>query len=345
MTLPTYENLSAPLWLLTTLHVITLTLHFVAMNFIVGGLFFLLFGNREGGTTLSPPATRRIVRVLPSIMAATVTLGIAPLLFLQLVYSGPVYSAAIASGWLWLAVIAAAIGGYALLYAAAFAQSDRRVGALLGLALPLFLYISLVYSSVFAMAERPEVYRALHAANPAGLGLNPNIGNWMPRWVHMLLGAGTVGSYLMALLAVNEEKVFKRARLFFTVFMAATMLAGFIYLLALNEILKPLMHGAAIWFLTTAVLLSLGALHSIWKSRPRLAGILLLSSLPCMVIVRHQVRLILLADTLVPAKLPVQSNWGLIGIFLACFVVSLALCGWMAVLFLRQPERKQAEEG
>ena len=152
MNLPAYDYISAPLWLLSSLHVLMLTLHFAAMSFVVGGLLFVFFGKLEGG--ISHPAAKKIIELFPSIMAATITLGVAPLLFLQLVYPGPVYSASIASGWLWLAVIGAAIGAYYLLYAAAFAPADRKL-IWLGLAVPLFLYISLVYSSVFSMAERP----------------------------------------------------------------------------------------------------------------------------------------------------------------------------------------------
>ena len=36
--LPDYQFLPAPLWLITVLHILTLTLHFAAMNFLLGGL-------------------------------------------------------------------------------------------------------------------------------------------------------------------------------------------------------------------------------------------------------------------------------------------------------------------
>ncbi len=43
MNLPDYQFLSAPLWLITVLHVLTLTLHFVAMNFLFGGVIITLY--------------------------------------------------------------------------------------------------------------------------------------------------------------------------------------------------------------------------------------------------------------------------------------------------------------
>ena len=38
MNLPDYHFLPGPLWLITILHLVTLTLHSAAMNFLLGGL-------------------------------------------------------------------------------------------------------------------------------------------------------------------------------------------------------------------------------------------------------------------------------------------------------------------
>ena len=103
MNLPDSNFLSAPLWLVTTLHVVTLSLHFLAMNFLFGGILIVLRAGSAG--RWQDPVVKKLVRLFPTAMAATVTLGIAPLLFLQLVFPRQVYSAAIVSGWLWLAVI------------------------------------------------------------------------------------------------------------------------------------------------------------------------------------------------------------------------------------------------
>ena len=157
MNLPSYNFLPAPLWLITVLHILTLTLHFLAMNFLLGGLIVLLFARLKGKWEV--PAVRTYIRLLPSAVAATVTLGVAPLLFLQLVYYGPVYSASIVSGRFWLFIIAAVIIAYYLLYASSFRRESGRAGfaGTLAFALPVLLYVSLVYSTVFSMAERPEL--------------------------------------------------------------------------------------------------------------------------------------------------------------------------------------------
>jgi hypothetical protein len=98
MNAPAYEFLSAPLRVVTLLHLVTLTLHLAAMATLFGGLGALLLARVPGKHDL--PAARRFTKLLPTLMAATVTLGVAPLLFLQLVYHRQAYAAAIASAWL-----------------------------------------------------------------------------------------------------------------------------------------------------------------------------------------------------------------------------------------------------
>ena len=142
MNLPDYHFLPAPLWLITVLHIVTLTLHFVAMNFMVGGVIVILIGrfkNRWRDRTV-----QQFVRLFPTAMAATITFGVAPLLFIQLVYPRQIYSASIVSGWFWLMIVAVAVIAYYFLYAAAFSKSNTgsRWNLYPSLAVVGFVYIS-----------------------------------------------------------------------------------------------------------------------------------------------------------------------------------------------------------
>ncbi len=131
MNLPNYEFLSAPLWLVTTLHLLTLSLHFLAMNFLLGGVIVVVQAGLRGRG--DDPTLVRFTRLFPPAMAATVTLGVAPLLFLQLVYHRQAYAAAIVSGWFWLMVVAAVLVAYAALYVCA-GKSEKSVSVLRGAA-------------------------------------------------------------------------------------------------------------------------------------------------------------------------------------------------------------------
>jgi len=333
MNLPDYNFLSAPFWLVTTLHMVTLTLHFLAMNFMVGGIAVILFGklnNKWNDLTV-----QKFVKLFPTLMAATVTLGVAPLLFVQLVLAKPVYSASIVSAWFWLMIFVVAMIAYYFLYGAAFRQngSNGRTATYLTIALIGFVYVSFIYSSVFSMAERPDLYQALYASNQSGLVLNPEIGSYIWRWLHMLVGAVTVGGFFVGLIGRESEPIYKLGKSFFIWGMAVAMVIGMVYLFTLGEVLLPYMRSSGIWWLIIAIVLSLLSLHFYMKKNFLVSGLMLLVSVLGMVINRHVLRLLVLDGAHDPAAIPFAPQWSIFIIFLVCFVIALALVWYMLKLF------------
>jgi hypothetical protein len=335
MNLPDYEFLSAPLWLVTVLHILTLTLHFVAMNFLLGGVIITIFAAIR--RRWDDPTLRKFARMFPAAMAATVTLGVAPLLFLQMVYHRQVYAAAIVSGWFWLLIIAVVIVAYYALYRCAL--KSERTGkisvAALVLALAGLIYVSLAYSSIFSMAERPTQIHDLYAVSQAGWTWNPAAGDWVLRWLHMVLGAVTVGGFIVGMIGRDQPEAYALGKQFFVGGMALAMLAGFAYMLSLLPYLAAFMHTPAIWALTVGVLLSLGSLHFYFKRSFCISGTMLFVSMLTMVYARHVVRLLKLAGQFDPASWRVAPQWSVFALFLVCFVAMLAVVGYMIQLVMR----------
>jgi hypothetical protein len=331
VTLPDANFLPAPLWLFTALHILTLSLHFAAMNFLLGGILIVLPGSLKGGS--QGPGVRRFLRLFPAAMAATVTLGIAPLLFLQTVYPLQLYPAAIVSGWFWLLIIPAVILSYYLLYASSFSGNGDIPNAIRYLrpALIGLLYVSLVYSSVFSMAERPELIHRLYAQSQTGFLWNPEAGDYFLRWLHMILGALTLGGFFAGLLAKDDMGGFARAKKIFAYSFAASAAAGLAYLLTLREFLPDLMRTSTIWLLAVGIFLTLGALHFYFRRRFLLSGLLLFPSLVLMVAVRHQVRLLKLRESFDPASWRISPQWAPFLIFL----VGLIIAVWLTIHMLR----------
>jgi hypothetical protein len=341
MNLPDYHFLSAPLWLVTLLHLLTLSLHFIAMNVLFGGTIITLWAsarNRWDGTQAVG-----FSRLFPAATAATVTLGVAPLLFLQLVYPRQVYASAIVSGWFWLLVIAAVIVAYYAFYRASFSgQRTGRVNlAMLALAAAGLFYVSLVYSSVFSMAEQPALIRSLYAKNQSGWVWNPAVGSYALRWLHMVLGALTVGGFFVGVMGRNHPKVLASGKAAFVGGMGVAAVAGFAYLVWLAPYLEALMRSPAIWSLVIAILLSLAALHFFFRSQYWPAGVALFLSVFGMVYVRHVVRLLRLQAGFDPASWRIAPQWSPFLLFLVCFVLMLAVLAWMFWLFF-SPRNKVA---
>jgi hypothetical protein len=331
--LPDYEFLSAPLWLVTVLHLLTFTLHLVAMNFLLGGVIIVLHAAVR--RRWDDPTLVKFARLFPSATAATVTLGVAPLLFLQLVYPRQMYAAAAVSGWFWMGVIAAVIVAYYALYRASFtAQATGRVSKLaLTLALGGLLYVSLVYSSVFSMAERPDQIRELYARDQSGLVWNPAVGDYIVRWLHMVLGAVTVGGFFVGLIGRDDPKVFATGKMFCVAGMVGAAMTGMVYLMSLDQLIGPLMRTPAVWALAAAVLFAVGSLHFLFKKKFWPAGAMQFLSVMGMVYVRHTVRLLKLAPQFDPAAWRVAPQWSPFLMFLACFVVMLVVLVWMLRMF------------
>ncbi len=338
MPLPDYNFLSAPLWLITVLHILTLSLHFVAMNFLVGGIIIVLWGKFTN--RWEDPTVKTFVKLFPSALAATVTLGVAPLLFVQLVYHRQVYAAAIVSGWFWMMIIVAVIIAYYFLYGTSFSKlpGAGRRPVYLTLALLLFLYVSVVLSSVFSMAEKPHEIASLYQQHQAGMILNPDVGDWLLRWLHMILGAITVGGFFIGWLGKDNPKAYEVGKGFFLWGMVVTSVVGISYLLSLSDYLSAFMKTPGAYTLTLAILLSAGSLHFFFKKKFVGAGLMLFVSLLGMVINRHIIRLLKLTDHFEPSSLKVEPQWSVFLMFLICFVIALGVVWYMLKLFFGQKQ-------
>lgn len=331
MSLPEYQFLSAPLWLINTLHHITLTLHLVAMNFLVGGLATILFGKFTD--RWDHPVVQQFVKLLPTAMAATVTFGVAPFLFAQLVYPQQIYSASIVSAWPWLMIVPVLIIAYYFLYGASFGSSQRK-GVYIGISLIGFVYVSFVYSSVFSLAENPVLAQEVYAGNQSGLLLNPDVGEYVFRWLHVLLGAVTVGGFFVGWVGRDNESAYKAGKQAFFWGMATASVFGLVYLFTLGNALVPLMRTPGIWALILGVVLSIGSLHFYLKRRFVPAAAMVFVSVLMMVYTRHHLRLVRLADQYDPASLPIQGQWSIFILFLVCFVIAIGAVWYMIRLFM-----------
>jgi len=336
LALPDVHVLPAPLWLITLLHVLTLTLHFAAMGCLFGGVLALFLARLPGG--LEHPNARRLVKLFPTLMAATVTLGVAPLLFVQLVYGEVVYSAAIVSGWFWLGIPIAAMLAYACLYAASFTKRGvRRVRVWLLLALAGLLYVSLVYSSVFALAEHPAAQKDAYAADPTGLVWYADVGAWLFRWLHMVAGAFTVGGFFFGVLGRKDDVAWAKGKALFGVGMAAAFVTGIAYLMTLGDVMKPFMQSAGIHGLMLGILASVVAAPLFVKRRLFLSGLSLGVGLLGMVYARQVLRDVRLQGHFDPTALAVDPQWGVFALFAVCLIIALGAVAWMLRIYFRAP--------
>ena len=98
-----------------TLYLVTLVIHAMFMNYVVAGTALLVVLPLQKSV-----AAERILSVLrdwmPFVLSAAITAGVAPLLFLQILYKRNFYTANLLLFHRWMAIVPALIAGFYLLY-------------------------------------------------------------------------------------------------------------------------------------------------------------------------------------------------------------------------------------
>ncbi|HTL52054.1 MAG TPA: hypothetical protein VL860_05690 [Planctomycetota bacterium] len=110
----------APTAAYLVLYVVTLVIHVLFMNYVLAGSAVLAIEglyrwSTHGGKTPSP--TRELLRDwLPFALSAAITAGIAPLLFVQILYQRQFYTANLLLEHRWMVILPVLIVGFYLLY-------------------------------------------------------------------------------------------------------------------------------------------------------------------------------------------------------------------------------------
>jgi len=336
-------SIPGPYWLFTILQWLTFSLHLTAMNILFGGLLILLLARRGVFPQMMPDI---MTRLLPTAMAATITLGVAPLLFVQVIYGGFFYSASIVSAMNWFLLIPVVLATYYLLYAAAMklGLSSRTQMILLWAAAVGLIYVSYTLTMISDLAQKPDIWGGLYQSSPSGGSLNPSWGQTIFRWGHSIAGALAVAGVVIVLFALYHRRLAQNrdlmkfgVRMFLLGVIKATVLA-IIYLFTLEGIIfkaflvSPGLHAilAAILLNIVAAILLVKAPGSERPGRTAVSGAaLVFGGVLMMVIARHYLRLVYLEGRFDPAALPAAMQWLPFLMFAVTLVVGLVVLFWM----------------
>ena len=108
--------LPAPVWLMKLLHVVTLSLHFVAVEMLLGGLLLAILLSLFRSSANAHMTARALARRLTIVMTFVINLGVPPLLFAQVLYGRALYTSSVLIGVYWIAIIPTLMLVYWLLY-------------------------------------------------------------------------------------------------------------------------------------------------------------------------------------------------------------------------------------
>ena len=296
---------------------------------------------------------------MPIAMAFTITLGIAPLLFVQTMYGHLFYTASVITAWPWFSVLGVLLVTYSLVYRLSFHGDSLSGGAkatavlvMIGLVSIAFLYVNNM-----TLAIRPDVWAAKYFARSDGTAWNLDDPTFFPRLMHFVTAAAAVAGMVLAVVGakrVNNGDETGRAwlKLGGLWFVIPTLLQfawGLWWLMALDrEVMLPLMGGdlpQTIVFMTS-IFLPIGSMImmalSVKKDRPfgmvHGAAYLLLMTIVGMIITRHAVREYTLQPVFDINTVETLPQWGVFTVFAALLVAALATVAWMVVTIMKSPE-------
>lgn len=126
-------GIPSPYWLFLVLMAVTLLLHLLFMNYVLGGTLVAIGLNvramlRPAARAESNRLATLIFQAIPVAISFAITAGVAPLLFVQVLYAPYFYTSSIMLGFVWLSMVGLLIVGFYMAYLVA----NRGTNALLG---------------------------------------------------------------------------------------------------------------------------------------------------------------------------------------------------------------------
>jgi hypothetical protein len=351
--IPVPDTIPAPPWLFNFLDVALFFVHIVLVNIVVGTVLIALFSRfaRPGvWSRVTDVASKRLPLYLPF----AITLGIAPLLFVQVVYGHFFYTSSVLMASYWITVIPVLILGYYGIYFFAHHTESRSAFSSPALVLSTlcFLYIGFVYVNNFTLMLQPERWVS-YFQNRSGTVLNLHDPTLLPRYFHFLIASTAVGGLFMAGLWDwrswrESEDYSDDARRGLRVFGVATMAQLFVGLWFLISLPAPVMNfllgGDALktTLLGFAVLSALGAITTAFSGKVRPTVIQALVTILLMVITRYNVRTLYLEPYFSVSQLKLSPQYGVLALFLLVLLAGIASILYMVRISFSSQSRRQS---
>ena len=318
---------------------VTTFLHFVAMNIMLGTGFIAFAAPFWRGKDVIP-LNAHIARTLPYSIAFTINLGVAPLLFLQVLYGQFLYTSSILMAVYWLSIVGMLIISYYAAYVYRLIDDRLGLGRLyIGASLLLLLGVSFLFSNNISIMQMPEVWSG-YFSNRTGWMLNLGDSALVPRFLHFIASAVAMGGMAIALYfeirkrrgETDGEKWIRVGCNWFTVATIINFGFGFWFLGALPEAAyNPATLGGKIFFIMVAgsVATIIPAVAYAQTGRIIPAAAWSLVTVLLMTLARDILRLTYLKPYFSLSELPYSPQYSPFIVFLVAFIGGIYLVSWM----------------
>lgn len=319
---------------------LTFPLHLLAMNAMLGGLAIGVVQHIRGGA-LPRELAHRIAVAMPLVIAFVVNFGVAPLLFVQVLYGQFMYSSSVLMGGFWILIVPILIIAYygAYLYDFRFTKLGSAGPLVAVVVFLLLVAIGFFYSNNMLLMALPERFGEYFSHRNGSLLVFDHPEFW-PRFLHMMLGSFAVGGLFVGLLG----RFYKNARLelaahaeqvglsSFFILTLGNICAGLWYLVSLPETLRNIFlggnAGATIAF-SIALLLAAGALFGAYRQKFWLTLFHAITLVVVMTFMRAWLRAAYLQDVFTLDQLQVVPQYSPMIFFFVTLTAGIVCLGWL----------------
>jgi len=333
---------------------VTLAAHWIFIGGAFGATCIVLLNTlRRTHQDAAAKINHTILIFLPFTLSMGVTLGIAPLLFVQILYGNFFYSANVLIAMWWLLIIPLVIGNMYLFYVAKnHLQARERLGpALPAIMVAVFVVVASTLVSNATLIQTPQAWESVWRFHGAALFFGDAV---VPRLLFALFGLLTVGAMFVAWmgktgLISDEEAAGHAVGVGLQTALASALLqvvagGGWIVSLPADQ-RRTLLGGGPITLFaagaTTAMIVTAVLLFAARNSHSRAAmsaGTILYSfALVAIAFARDGLRQATLAPYFKLSDVAVNPQWGPFVLFLVFLAIA---CGAvMALVRLARPAR------
>jgi hypothetical protein len=144
---------------------------------------------------------------LPYAIAFAINMGVAPLLFIQVLYGNFIYTSSVLMGWYWLSVIGIVIIAYysAYLFDFKFEALGPSRNIVIGICVILMLLVAFIFTNNMTLMLRPEKWTQ-YFTNARGTILNLSEPMLIPRYLHFVCASIAVGGLFLAIVGQIKTK-------------------------------------------------------------------------------------------------------------------------------------------
>ena len=347
---PSYDMLGLPIpaWIVQVLTALTLALHWSFLAATIGGTLAMVLG-RVRRTGESTPLASAVAPALPFCLSMAMTLGIAPLLFAQVLYGHLFYTANILGAYVWLGLLILVVVNFYLLYHAwKRVRADRMPLRLLSAIVPVvFAAAAIILAANATLTQSPDAWPAMRASG----GFAPYLGDATlhPRVCLALLaflaGGGLFAAgYAQVRLAGQPQSAGPEVSRHLTISLLAMvglLACGLWAAISLPSDLRDTLSRdwESLWVylallaFAAAAVLTVRARLAPSRGKVMWAGLAFFAGLLAMGGVRDLLRRLALARHYVLADVPVRhAQWDSFGLFAIVFLLGLGVIAWLVKL-------------